>query len=232
MAAAADLEVFGKAVPFTGQPSARRGDCPFSQRTYLDLEEKKLQYKGTFVQEGENDSKPDWFMKNNPSGLMPVLRDGDQWIQDSDKIFEHLESKFPEPSLKPSDSVKEVGKDIFPKFMGWLQEKNSSAADKKSEFEAELKSFEKHIKEKGPYIDGDKVTDADLSVSPKLLHARVALKYWYDYEFPAELTALRDYMHRMEERPSFQKTRPTDDLIIQGWGMKMELKSTPAAAGA
>lgn len=39
---------------------------------------------------------------------MPVLRDGDQWIQDSDKIFEHLESKFPEPSLKPSDAVKEV----------------------------------------------------------------------------------------------------------------------------
>jgi hypothetical protein len=27
MAANADLEVFGKAVPFTGQPSARRGDC-------------------------------------------------------------------------------------------------------------------------------------------------------------------------------------------------------------
>lgn len=27
MAASADLEVFGKAVPFTGQPSARRGDC-------------------------------------------------------------------------------------------------------------------------------------------------------------------------------------------------------------
>lgn len=39
---------------------------------------------------------------------MPVLRDGDQWIQDSDKIFEHLESKFPEPSLKPSDSAKQV----------------------------------------------------------------------------------------------------------------------------
>lgn len=32
--------------------------------------------------------------------------------------------------------------------------------------------------EQGPYIDGDKMTDADLSVSPKLLHARVALKYW------------------------------------------------------
>jgi glutathione S-transferase len=47
-------------------------------------------------------------MKNNPSGLMPVLRDGDQWIQDSDKIFEHLESKFPEPPLKPSDSAKQV----------------------------------------------------------------------------------------------------------------------------
>jgi glutathione S-transferase len=231
MAASADLEVFGKAVPFTGQPSARRGDCPFSQRTYLDLEEKKLQYKGTFVQEGENDSKPDWFMKNNPSGLMPVLRDGDQWIQDSDKIFEHLESKFPEPSLKPSDSAKQVGQDIFPKFMGWLQEKNPNASDKKGEFEAELKSFEEHIKSKGPYIDGEKVTDADLSVAPKLLHARVALKYWYGYEFPAELTAVRDYQHRMEERPSFKNTRPTDDLIIQGWGMKIGLQSTPAASG-
>jgi len=34
-------------------------------------------------------------MEKNPKGLMPVLRDGDEWIQDSDKIAEHLEKKYP-----------------------------------------------------------------------------------------------------------------------------------------
>jgi hypothetical protein len=53
-----DVEVFGKAAVGTGNPSKVRGDCPFSQRIYLDLEEKSIPYKATYIQEGND--KPDW----------------------------------------------------------------------------------------------------------------------------------------------------------------------------
>lgn len=39
---------------------------------------------------------------------MPVLRDGETWIQDSDKIAEHLEKKYPEVSLKTPQEFKQV----------------------------------------------------------------------------------------------------------------------------
>jgi glutathione S-transferase len=39
---------------------------------------------------------------------MPVLRDGEEWIQDSDVITEHLEQKYPEISLKTPEEFKEV----------------------------------------------------------------------------------------------------------------------------
>lgn len=48
----------------------------------------------------------DRFMEKNPSGLMPVLRDGDKWIQDSENIAQHLEERFPTPSLKTPDEYK------------------------------------------------------------------------------------------------------------------------------
>jgi hypothetical protein len=34
-------------------------------------------------------------MKKNSKGLMPVLRYGEKWIQDLDKIAKHLEKKYP-----------------------------------------------------------------------------------------------------------------------------------------
>ena len=39
---------------------------------------------------------------------MPVLRDGEAWIQDSDAIAEHLEQKYPETSLKTPEEFTQV----------------------------------------------------------------------------------------------------------------------------
>ncbi len=52
----------------------------------------------------------DWhrFIEKNPKGLMPVLRDGETWIQDSDKIAEHLEEKYPHVSLKTPPQYKHM----------------------------------------------------------------------------------------------------------------------------
>jgi glutathione S-transferase len=47
-------------------------------------------------------------MEKNPKGLMPVLRDGETWIQDSDKIAEHLEEKYPHVSLKTPPQYKHM----------------------------------------------------------------------------------------------------------------------------
>ncbi|CAM6100785.1 unnamed protein product [Calypogeia fissa] len=215
-----DIEVFGKAASGTGSPSTVRGDCPFSQRIYLDLEEKNVPYKATYIQEGNN--KPDWFMEKNPSGLMPTLRDGETWIQDSDKIAQYLEEKFPDPSLKTPAQYKNIGLGVFPAFTSWLKAKNPED-ETKEHLLKELKDLDDHLKAHGPYIGGEKATDSAFALIPKLKHMQVALKYYYGWELPSELSATKKYIELLESRPSFKKTDVPDKMIVEGWGKKFEL---------
>ncbi|KAL3692770.1 hypothetical protein R1sor_006421 [Riccia sorocarpa] len=215
-----DIEVFGKAASGTGSPSDKRGDCPFSQRVYLELEEKSVPYKATYIQEG--DDKPDWFMKNNPSGLMPVLRDGEKWIQDSDKIAEYLEEKFPDPSLKTPSEFKNVGAQIFQVFTQYLKSKKVDDPSKQQLLD-ELKALDQHLKEHGPYIGGDKPTDSDFALIPKLKHLRVALAHYMDFHIPSEFSALHKYIELLENRPSFKRTDVPDEMIVEGWKKKFSL---------
>nr|AGC13143.1 DHAR class glutathione S-transferase [Pinus tabuliformis] len=215
-----DLEVFGKAAPGTGSPSKERGDCPFSQRVFLELEELGLPYTATYIQEGPN--KPHWFMVKNPSGLMPVLRDGETWIQDSDKIAEYLDKHCAENTLKTPVEFRDVGSKIFPIFTKWLQSKDPGSPCI-YEFVEELVRFDRHLQKHGPYIAGERPTDSDFALAPKLRHARVALAHFMDFQFPQELGALQNYMNRMESRESFEKTNYPDEMIIQGWRAKFNL---------
>eukprot|EP00850_Spirogloea_muscicola_P012342 SM000079S22460 [mRNA] locus=s79:289865:291848:+ [translate_table: standard] len=224
-----DLEVFGKAESGSGSPSDKRGDCPFSQRIYLDLEEKGLPYKATFIEEGDN--KPQWFMDHNPQGLMPLLRDGDQWIQDSEKIYQHLEKSYPEPSLKTPEQYKNVGENVFPTFTNWLKAKDASSPAK-DEYIKEIQALNDHLQKnmrirlpilRGPFIGGEKATDSDFALAPKLRHARVALKHYYNFEIPSKYSAVHNFIQQIEGRLSFKKTDVPDEMIIQGWKTKFEL---------
>eukprot|EP00898_Chlorokybus_atmophyticus_P003602 jgi/Chlat1/4242/Chrsp27S00317 len=220
-AGSVDLETYGKAWPGTQPP--KRGDCPFSQRVYLTLEEKQLPYKSTYIEEGPNENKPDYFIEKNPSGLMPVLRDGEKWIQDSEKIIQYLEEKFPEPSLKTPEEFKSVGNNIFPEFMEWIREKKATS-EHRQKLEEELTKFDTHLKEHGPYVAGKEVTEHDLDLAPKLRHVRVATGHYYHYAFPLELNSLSDYMSKLESRDSYKKTTYTDQQIIEGWAVKFDLQ--------
>ncbi|EFJ16939.1 hypothetical protein SELMODRAFT_233824 [Selaginella moellendorffii] len=186
----------------------------------MELEEKRLPYKATYIQEGPD--KPAWFMEKNPSGLMPVLRDGSEWIQDSERIFEHLEAKFPNPALKTPDEFKDVGSGIFPRFVEWLKSKDQ-AHPAKQDLIKELLSFNQHLQKHGPYIAGEKPTDSDFTVAPKLRHARVALGQIMGFAFPEKLEALHKYIELMEARPSFIHTDSPDEMIICGWRKKFSL---------
>ncbi|KAG6553421.1 hypothetical protein Mapa_005156 [Marchantia paleacea] len=215
-----DIEVFGKAATGTGNPSKVRGDCPFSQRIYLELEEKSIPYIATYIQEG--DDKPDWFMEKNPSGLMPALRDGEKWIQDSDKIAQYLEEKFPDPSLKTPSEFKNVGENIFQCFTQYLQSKKPDDSSK-GELLKELKALDQHLNQHGLFIAGDKPTDSDFALIPKLRHLRVSLAHYMDFHIPAEFSAVHKYIEMLEDRPSFKRTDVPDQMIIEGWQKKFSL---------
>ncbi|CAH9089915.1 unnamed protein product [Cuscuta europaea] len=194
------------------------GDCPFTQRVLLTLEEKHLPYDLKLV---DLRNKPEWFSDVSPEGKVPVVLIDEKWIPDSDVITQALEEKFPNPSLKTPPERASVGSYIFPKFIGFLKSNDTGDGSEHTLLE-ELTAYDDYLKENGPFINGKLVSAADLSLGPKLYHMEIALGYYKKWSVPDSLVCVKSYMKDIFSRDSFVKTRALDDDIIEGWRSKVE----------
>lgn len=193
------------------------GDCPFSQRVLLTLEEKKLVYQIHLI---DVSNKPKWFLDVNPEGKVPVIKLDDKWVSDSDVIVGLLEEKYPEPSLAPNPEFSSVGSKIFSAFVSFLKSKDANDGTEKALVD-ELTALNEHLKSNGPYVCGDKVTAVDLSLAPKLFHLEVALGHFKSWSVPENLTHVHNYMKSLFSRESFQKTKAAKEHMVLGWAPKV-----------
>ncbi|KAL5733338.1 hypothetical protein ACOSQ2_033030 [Xanthoceras sorbifolium] len=194
------------------------GDCPFSQRVLLTLEEKKIPYKLHLINISD---KPQWFLEISPEGKVPVMKFDDKWVSDSDVIVGILEEKYPEPSLITPPEFASVGSKIFPSFVKFLMSKDPSDGTEQALLE-ELKALNEHIeKNGGPFIAGEKISAADLSLAPKMYHLKIALGHFKKWSVPENLTHVHNYMKVMFGRESFEKTKAAEKYVIAGWEPKV-----------
>ncbi|KAK7285265.1 hypothetical protein RJT34_20030 [Clitoria ternatea] len=209
------LEVIVKASVTTPN---RLGDCPFCQRVLLTLEEKHLPYDPKFV---DLTNKPEWFVKINPEGKVPVLKFDEKWVPDSDVITQTLEEKYPSPPLVIPPEKATVGSKIFSTFIGFLKSKDPNDGTEQALL-SELSSFNDYLKENGPFVNGKEISAADLSLGPKLYHLEIALVHYKKWLVPDSLTSLKSYMKDIFSRESFIKTRAQPHDVIEGWRPKVE----------
>ncbi|GAA0160626.1 transferase [Lithospermum erythrorhizon] len=193
------------------------GDCPFTQRVLLTLEEKHLPYDMKFV---DLNNKPEWFLKLNPDGKVPLIKLDEQWKSDSDVITEALEEKFPQPSLTTPPEKVSVGSKIFSTFIGFLKIKDPSDGTEEALLN-ELNALNDYLKDNGPFINGNEVSAADLSLGPKLYHMEIALGHYKKWLVPDSLPNLKSYMKSIFARDSFVKTRAQTEDVIEGWRPKV-----------
>ncbi|KAK9062167.1 hypothetical protein SSX86_019353 [Deinandra increscens subsp. villosa] len=195
----------------------RLGDCPFTQRVLLTLEEKHLPYDLKLVDLG---NKPDWFLSISPEGKVPVVKLDDKWIADSDVITQSVEEKFPAPSLVTPPEKASVGSKIFSTYIGFLKSKDANDGTEQTLLN-ELSAFNDHIKENGPFINGKDISAADLSLGPKLYHLEIALGHFKKWSVPDSLPHLKTYMKTVFSLDSFIKTMPLTEDVIEGWRPKV-----------
>ncbi|KAJ6432730.1 hypothetical protein OIU84_019887 [Salix udensis] len=208
------LEISVKAA--VGAPDVL-GDCPFSQRALLTLEEKNIPYKSHLINLSD---KPQWFLEVNPEGKVPVVKFDDKWVADSDVIVGILEEKYPEPSLATPPEFASVGSKIFSSFVKFLKSKDPSDGSEQALLE-ELKALDDHLKANGPFIAGEKITAVDLSLAPKLYHLEVALAHFKNWTIPDNLTHVLNYIKLLFSRESFTKTKAAKEHVIAGWEPKV-----------
>ncbi|XP_050363867.1 glutathione S-transferase DHAR2-like [Argentina anserina] len=211
------LEVAAKAA--VGAPELL-GDCPFTQRVLLTLEEKKVPYKLHLINLAD---KPQWFTEANPEGKVPVVKFDDKWVSDSDVLVGILEEKYPEPCLQTPPEFASVGSKIFGSFVTFLKSKDPSDGSEQALLN-ELKALDDHLKAHGPYIAGEKVTAVDLSLGPKLYHLKVALSHFKRWTVPKSLSNYHKYTELLFSRESFKKTIAEDKYIFAGWEPKVNPK--------
>ncbi|CAD5189049.1 unnamed protein product, partial [Musa acuminata subsp. malaccensis] len=168
----------------------RLGDCPFSQRVLLTLEEKRLSYDMKLVDLG---NKPEWFLQISPEGKVPVIKLDEKWIADSDIITKSLEEKYPVPSLETPPEKASAGSKIFSTFIGFLKSKDPNDGTEQALLD-ELTSFNEYLKDNGPFVNGDSISAADLSLGPKLYHMEIALGHYKNWSVPESLAYVRNYM--------------------------------------
>ncbi|KAF5176989.1 Chloride intracellular channel protein [Thalictrum thalictroides] len=193
------------------------GDCPFTQRVLLTLEEKHLPYDMKLV---DLTNKPEWFLKISPEGKVPVIKLEEKWIADSDVITQSLEEKYPDPSLVAPPEKASVGSKIFSTFIGFLKSKDPSDGTELALL-SELTAFNDYIKENGPFINGKDVSAPDLALGPKLYHLEIALSYYKNWSIPDSLSYTKSYMKTIFSRESFVNTRALKEDVIAGWRSKV-----------
>ncbi|XP_058756405.1 glutathione S-transferase DHAR1, mitochondrial-like [Vicia villosa] len=208
------LEIAVKAA--VGAPTVL-GDCPFSQRALLTLEEKKVPYNIHLI---DVSNKPAWFLEVNPGGKVPVVKFDGKWVPDSDVIVGILEEKYPEPPLVTPPQFSSVGSNIFGTFVSFLKSKDSNDGTEQALL-AELNALEEHLKANGPYVAGEKVSAVDLSLAPKLYHLTVALGHFKKWTIPESLTNVNNYVKLLFTRESFKKTKAEEKYVIAGWEPKV-----------
>ncbi|XP_045160390.2 uncharacterized protein LOC123525413 isoform X2 [Mercenaria mercenaria] len=221
MASDARFQLFVKA----GKDGKCVGDCPFSQRAnmYAHLTLKKNEFEITPV---NTNNKPDYFLKINREGKVPVLVDrqqGNKVISDSAEITKYINELYPKPALKqgytgPGDAC--TG-GIFPKFAAMMKNKDESKdSELKQALIDELKKLNDYLTNKecsGNFLLCDNLCELDCQVLPKLRHVQVAGDYYKKFKIPEDFTALQEYIKQGESSDIFKSTCAPDEEFIWGW---------------
>lgn len=150
--------------------------CPFVQRIWIALEEKRIQYQYIEVNPYH---KPDSLLSLNPRGLVPTLKWHDKPLYESSLVLQFLDEAYPDhpPRLMPEDVYDKwrvrlwidfVGSKIIPAFHRFLQCQNrGEELDKKrGEFLGILKEITKAMDGEGPFFLGNEFGMVDIVLVP------------------------------------------------------------------
>ncbi|MGB3671281.1 MAG: glutathione S-transferase family protein [Phormidesmis sp.] len=188
--------------------------CPYCQKIWLWLEEKRIPYRVAKVTMFCYGQKEDWYKRKVPSGMLPALELDGKIITESDDILVALEQAFgplgpgmQAPAVLP---LRQLERDLFRAWCSWLcqpggwfgQEKNN-----KQQFIKVVQQVEAALKQTpGPYFLADFST-ADVIFTPYVERMSASLYYYKGYSLREENLALSHWFDAMESRATYRGTQ-------------------------
>ncbi|MPZ76876.1 MAG: glutathione S-transferase family protein [Deltaproteobacteria bacterium] len=204
---------------------------PFAWRVMLTLEVKGLEYESKLMEFSRGDHKAADFLKLNPRGKVPVLKDGDFVLNESLAIMAYLDRKHPDPSLfgtSPPETgliwraisetesylIDAGNKLIRPIFFGKGLEKTDEIQEAARSIRQELKRIDAELAD-STWVVGTQISAADICLFPLVqIIARAAGK---DAAKPLNLELLpmsekfpnvMAWVKRIESLAGYERTYP------------------------
>jgi glutathione S-transferase len=204
---------------------------PFAWRVMLALEVKGLKYESKLLEFSKGDNKTPAYLKLNPRGKVPTLKDGDFVIYESLAIMSYLDRKYPAPPLfgkTPEETgliwrtlaecesyiVSAGDKVVRPIFFGKGLDKVEEIQKAAQTLRDELKMIDDRLAG-SHWLVGDTVSAADIGVFPLVqLLLRAASKEAAQplhlglLPFAAAFPNVARWVERIEALPNYQRTYP------------------------
>ena len=189
--------------------------CPYCEKVWLALEEKRVPYSIIKVNMNCYGSKPPAFLAIQPSGGIPVARLDGQTIRESNDILQAIEDAFPERPLIPPQGdprsarvrpLLTLERQLFSAWFGWLTSSSSHGAQLLN-FEALLGEVEAALAEGGgPHFLGAELSLVDCMFAPFLERMAASLPYFKGLPLRANpaYPRLDAWFAAMEARPSYR----------------------------
>ncbi|KAF2211129.1 hypothetical protein CERZMDRAFT_44114 [Cercospora zeae-maydis SCOH1-5] len=200
--------------------------CPFVQRIWTLLEEKKIPYQYIEVNPY---NKPASLLSLNPRGLVPTLQFHDKPLYESTIVAEFLEDAFPDhqPRLRPESAYETARMRIwinfftekvvtaFHRFLQWQPMSDAEGLEGvRKEFLGTLYELAKEAGGDGPFWGGKEVLLMDFVVAPWMVRLWVFDEYKGGLGLPKEggegddevWARLRGWIVALERRDSVRHT--------------------------
>ena len=155
---------------------------PFAWRVMLTLEVKRLPYESKLLEFSKEEHKSPGYLKLNPRGKVPTLKDGDFALYESLAIMSYLDRKYPDPpifgttpqetgliwrEISETDSyLGEPGaKIVRPVFFGKGLEKTEEIQEAATTIRRELKRIDTTLANSA-WLVGAEISAADIALFP------------------------------------------------------------------
>ena len=204
---------------------------PFAWRVMLVLEVKGLHYESKLLEFSRGDNKSPAYLKLNPRGKVPTLKDGDFAVYESLAIMSYLERKYPDPTLfgKTAEETGMIWRTISecesylvpasdrvvrPMFFAKGLEKVDEIQQAAKTIRQELSILDQRLAQ-ADWLVGERVSAADIAVFPLIQLVQRAASKDAAQPFNLGLMPLSQYypniakwISQIEALPNYQRTYP------------------------
>eukprot|EP00850_Spirogloea_muscicola_P010045 SM000058S18475 [mRNA] locus=s58:164541:166293:+ [translate_table: standard] len=193
--------------------------CPYCERVWLQLEEKRVPYRVEKVAMRCYGDKPAWYTQMVPSGLLPAVHLDGQLITESLDIMLALEQELsdckpllPQPGTQEAARVSDLlrlERQLFGAWLQWL----TSPWGSRQKFEATMDAVDEALAATGgPYFLGKEFSLVDAVFAPFLERIAPSIAYWKGLVVrgSGRWPHLDQWFAAMDGRPAYKAVKSDD----------------------